>query len=144
MMSQMQLTLPSNSSMDFHPNNTLTNFRTRLHKPLELGDSDTWEVGLSELHYPHAWKYYRVDVDENSLVLDVMYGEDKVEWRETYTVGGKFYTMLDLVRAVSRKENKNYVTFRWNPTKFCVEMDIKAKYSVWCCQSLAKIWQFPA
>ena len=45
------LTLPSNSSMDYFPNNTLTRYTTRL--PQMLDGSLDIEVG--ENQYPHSW-----------------------------------------------------------------------------------------
>ena len=51
----MYLTLPSNSSMEFFPNNRLNNFTTRLHSQIDLGQAGTWEVGLCEISYPHNW-----------------------------------------------------------------------------------------
>lgn len=50
----MFLTLPSNSSMDIFPDNTVASFRTKLPGPLELGLGD-WEVGLSEIILPKTW-----------------------------------------------------------------------------------------
>ena len=41
--------------MKFFPNNTLTNFTTRLQTPIELGEVGAWEVGLAEIHFPRNW-----------------------------------------------------------------------------------------
>lgn len=47
------MTLPSNSSMAFHPNNTVAKFTTALPQTIELtGD---WEVALSEICIPANW-----------------------------------------------------------------------------------------
>ena len=55
------LTLPSNSSMDYYPDNTLTTYTTKLAQPLELEGS--WEVGLAEIQYPRSWyNIYEEDV----------------------------------------------------------------------------------
>jgi hypothetical protein len=54
------LTLPSNSSMDYFPNNTLASFTTRLPEMLDLDGS--WEIGLAEIQYPHSW--YNVRINE--------------------------------------------------------------------------------
>ena len=56
MASQFYLTLPSNSSMEYFPANTLTNFKTKLAQPLEL--IGEWEVALSEFQYPVAGTIY--------------------------------------------------------------------------------------
>ena len=47
---QSYLTLLSNSSMEYFPANTLTNFKTKLPQPVELtGD---WEVALAGVTIP--------------------------------------------------------------------------------------------
>lgn len=50
----MYLTLPSNSSHRFFPGNTLANFITQLPRTINMEDG-SWEVGLSEIQYPHTW-----------------------------------------------------------------------------------------
>src|SRR5204863_8003100 len=50
---QFYLTLPSNSSMDYYPNNTVANYVTHLPSSIHLtGDGDEWEIALVEAHYP--------------------------------------------------------------------------------------------
>ena len=43
--------LPSNSSLEYYPNNTLANYKVKLAKPLELDGQH--EVALVEMIYPH-------------------------------------------------------------------------------------------
>ena len=52
-MSHFYMTLPSNSSMDHHPRNTVAQFTTALSQNIEL-DGD-WEVGLAEISMPTTW-----------------------------------------------------------------------------------------
>lgn len=52
-MSNFYLTLPSNSSINFYPNNTLTHYVTKLPSRIHL--EGEWEVGLTDIHYPHSW-----------------------------------------------------------------------------------------
>ncbi len=47
------LTLPSNSSMNYCANNTLTHYTTKFQKITDL--DGTWEIGLAEIQYPHSW-----------------------------------------------------------------------------------------
>ena len=47
------VTLPSNSSMDVNPSNTLTHYRVNLPSAM-IFDGD-WEVALAEFSYPHRW-----------------------------------------------------------------------------------------
>jgi len=49
-MSRYYLTLPSNSSMKYYPENTVAQFTTKLSNVIELeGD---WEVGLAKISVP--------------------------------------------------------------------------------------------
>ena len=49
--------LPSNSSLDKFPKNTLTEYRVGLSQTVNLtGD---WELALTEIHYPHSWNNVR-------------------------------------------------------------------------------------
>lgn len=52
--SEFYITLPSDSSMDTYPNNTVTHFYTALANPIQL--SGTWQVGLAEISFPHSWR----------------------------------------------------------------------------------------
>ena len=47
------LTLPSNSSFDRYPNNTLSDYTAKL--PQEINLQGSWKVGIAEISYPHAW-----------------------------------------------------------------------------------------
>lgn len=50
---QFYLTLPSNSSLDYYPNNTVANYVTHLPTSIHLtGDGGDWEIALVEAHYP--------------------------------------------------------------------------------------------
>jgi hypothetical protein len=49
------VTLPSNSSYEFYPDNKLNNFTTKLHSTIKL-DGD-YEVGLVDISYPQNWSY---------------------------------------------------------------------------------------
>src|SRR6218665_3155910 len=52
-MAHFYVTLPSNSSIRYYPDNTTTRYTTRLENTLALtGD---WEVGLIEIQYQHTW-----------------------------------------------------------------------------------------
>ncbi|KAJ8034802.1 hypothetical protein HOLleu_21801 [Holothuria leucospilota] len=47
------VTLPSNSSFQYFPENTLASFKTQLAEPIVLNGS--WEVSLCEIQYPFNW-----------------------------------------------------------------------------------------
>jgi hypothetical protein len=47
------ITLPSNASIDTHPDNKINSYITQL--PSEIRLTGEWEVGLREIHYPRTW-----------------------------------------------------------------------------------------
>src|SRR5436190_5541372 len=53
--SQFYVTLPSNSSMKYYPNNTTSNFITHLSSEINVSDGSQWEVALVEAHYPNSF-----------------------------------------------------------------------------------------
>lgn len=58
-------TLPSNSSMSVHPENTLSHYYTQLPQLVQL--EGEWEVGLSEIQFPYTW--YNVPEPLHLLVV---------------------------------------------------------------------------
>ena len=64
-MSSFYVTLPSNSSMNYYPNNTLANYVTKLPHSFDLPGE--WEVGLSEIQFPISW--YNVTDRESHMFL---------------------------------------------------------------------------
>ena len=60
------VTLPSNSSHKYFPQNTLTHYTTQLPQPIHL--SGDWECGLVEIQYPRTW--YVVHQDEVRYTLE--------------------------------------------------------------------------
>ena len=65
MESKFYVTLPSNSSMEYFPNNKTSNFVTKLSRTLQLDGE--WEVGLAEIDYPHTW--YNIHEGKNSVEI---------------------------------------------------------------------------
>ena len=69
-MSRFALTLPSNSSADYYPNNTVAKYVTKLPEKIELDGE--WEVGLAEISFPSAVEnvisdrcYYNLYINES-------------------------------------------------------------------------------
>ena len=65
-MDHFYVTLPSDSSEHYFPQNTIANFKTKLATPIEL-EPHRWEVGLVEISYP---KGYKKQAEYNVLKLD--------------------------------------------------------------------------
>ena len=71
MESEFYITLPSNSSMQYFPDNKTSNFVTKLSRTLQLDGE--WEVGLAEIDYLHTW--YNIREGKNSVEI---YAPDKL------------------------------------------------------------------
>ena len=76
------LTLPSNSSQEYFPDNTLTHYFTKLPQAIDLKGVD-WEVGLVEMQYPHTW--YNIQEDEGWV--DIRTEADGVVHHSVLSVG---------------------------------------------------------
>ena len=63
--SQFYVTLPSNSSLSYFPDNKTCRYTTKLHSALAL--SEDYEVGLAEIKFQNTW--YNVREDNNWLVF---------------------------------------------------------------------------
>ena len=50
---EFQLTLPSNASITFSPDNKPANYTTTVPSPISL--EGEWEVALIDIQYPHNW-----------------------------------------------------------------------------------------
>ncbi len=58
--SEFQLTLPSNASITFSPDNKPGNYTTTLPSPISL--EGEWEAALIDIQYPHNWMNITKDV----------------------------------------------------------------------------------
>lgn len=65
------VTLPSDSSMNYYPGNTVAHYVTRLSERIHLDGE--YEVGLAEIIYPHSWLNFN--------------NEDKKYWIATWESG---------------------------------------------------------
>ena len=65
MESEFYVMLPSNSSMEYFPDNKTLNFVTNLSRTLQLDGE--WEVGPAEIDYPHTW--YNIREGKNSVEI---------------------------------------------------------------------------
>lgn len=75
-MSHFYLTLPSNSSMNYYPGNTLTHYVTKLHNTFNL--QGNWEVGLSEIFFPRSWH----NVGKNEVITLVYNDSNDVDAKQ--------------------------------------------------------------
>ncbi|GFV33131.1 uncharacterized protein TNCV_2967271 [Trichonephila clavipes] len=90
------VTLPSDSSMHFFPENKISHFKTQLPSPVCLNGE--WEVGLSEIIYPHSW--LNVNETNNYFLYKAGDGNISSTVKRTIDVGCYetiFYVYSDLI-----------------------------------------------
>lgn len=87
---EFSIVLPSNSSMEFFPKNTTTNFSTKLPREVKL--SGKWVVGVSEIHVPCTTLHLtRKDTEIKSADSD----------RSVHFQHGTYDSLDTLVRAIN-------------------------------------------
>lgn len=79
---EFYVSLPSNSSMDYFPENTQASYRTKLSSPLAL--SGEWEVALREIFMSRNW--FNVGKHNNSYSVDIVREESSPVDLVTYDV----------------------------------------------------------
>jgi len=93
-MSQFTISLPSNSSMDVYPNNTMSQFTTKLSEFIEFDVK--WEVGLLEASFPG--KVENVFNDQYHYTLTIIdynnVGEGDDDDDDKYNTINFEYTMM--------------------------------------------------
>lgn len=87
--------LPSNSSMNIFPDNTVSHFRVKLRRPLEL--SGEFEVALVEISYPTLWE----NVDNKHCRLAI--NTDGQSWREIGVTPGYYVDSQTFIRSLERQ-----------------------------------------
>ena len=111
---QFYLHLPSNSSLDKFPQNTLTEYRVSLPQTITL--EGEWEVALTEIHYPHSWN----NVQGNFLNRFLLRNREQREVWEVITIPPGHYSSIDdlittINEAVSKKDRfKDDVKFSYD------------------------------
>jgi len=99
-MAHFYLTLPSNSSTHYYPNNTVTRYTTRLENSISL--SGDWEVGLVEIQYQHTW--FNLEKGEGrvtySQIVDI--NDKPVHMQNTIRLPPGYYdSPVDLIQIVN-------------------------------------------
>ena len=115
MNSHFYVTLPSDSSANYYPNNTIARFVSKLPERIRIeGD---YEMGLAEIIYPHSW--YNVDnSDGRYWIAAVREGEEtfsKVHLESGYYENG-FALANTLNRACRQSFDDMDVKFSYGET----------------------------
>lgn len=125
---QFYLWLPSNSSMDVFPSNTLAEYRVQLPQSIQLvGD---WEVALTEIQYPHNWN--------NVLPKDFnfhFYIYDSSGKPTVYIVQPGYYSTIEALlqaikTAIDDVKTRNNFKFTYNKISRRVTIEMKNNYEI--------------
>jgi len=97
-MTHFYMTLPSNSSSQYYPDNTVACFKTRLSTPVSL--SGDWEVALFEIEYPRS--YYNVYKEDVEIEYFYKHPPGGLMARQSlYIKEGYYSSVFDLVGAIN-------------------------------------------
>ena len=134
---QVYVTLPSNSSLDYFPHNSLTSCTTKLAMPLNLrGD---WEVALVDVIYSHSWLNVNSENNKYSFVV----GEQIISpgrLRE-----GQYSDPESICASLNESfpgSLKNNAQFTINPVTCKVEAHIKPNVEIELNEGLAQLLGF--
>ena len=111
------MTLPSNSSMKTHPNNTLTRYVTHLSNRVDLDGE--WEVGLSEIMFPRTWYNAR----EDELWFDIIGMNNSTFYHISIPEGCyvdpfQFFEKINSLIAKAYEEKKETPEVKFNYNQF--------------------------
>ena len=123
------LTLPSNSSMNYFPNNTLTHYTTNLPKITDLDGA--WEIGLAEIQYPHSW----YNVNNNEAWLKVHFYKESELQNHLLLLPDWYYSSVKrIIKAIEgkkhRTELKNKFHMVFNEINHKIDMKVKINCQV--------------
>ena len=106
-----RLTLPSNASMEYYPQNTLSNFTV---KPSQPFNGEGYECALTEIMYPN--RLFNIREDCNTVIIRRM----RKKKGDYYSHKGKliippgYYNVEDLITAIDKSGLSKYVTRKNN------------------------------
>ena len=114
----MRLVLPSNSSLEYFPNNTLTEYTVKLPQNLDLSKG-RWEVGLQEVMFFKSW----YNVKDASFTV---YTKDN---ECTVTIPDGYYNrpqrLIQVLNKFSRIKFSDLITFHYEDVSRQCIIDLK-------------------
>jgi hypothetical protein len=112
-MSHFYLTLPSDSSSKYFPENTTASFKTKLSDRIDLDGE--YEVGLAQFIYPHSWYNFNNNDKTLSVSFHPSDGSAKVEH---FFQNGQFpdeETLFQVLNEGIRTAKISGCTYTWIP-----------------------------
>lgn len=140
--SHFYMTLPSNSSMQYYPNNKTCKFTTKLHTPLSLNGD--YEVALVEIQFQCTW--YNVRETNNTITVFNKNTEDGIPLVLNVTLPtGYYYTgeeLIDMINASLDKEWGQRVGLFYKKSSRKVYVQLRADTGLLIPCSLARMLGF--
>ena len=119
------VTLPSDSSQKFFSGNKIYHFITQLPSPIELNGE--WEVGLSEIIYPHSW--FNVTENRNSFIFEISEGNVSRNVQKTISPGC-YESISDILKAMNDILFHDKVYLGFNKSTKRVKITVKEGFSI--------------
>ena len=139
-MNHFHITLPSDSSLAYYPNNTVARFTTKLSQPIYL--TGEYEVGLSELIFPHSW--YNLDNSTRQYWVGVK--PEGREVRHCYLKSGYYTDGTVLANELTKQYTKVFadiadfsVKFSFNVITNKFMIDVLSKSQLYMSSELQKL-----
>lgn len=131
------VTVVSDSSKQYFPENKISHFITQLPIPVDLSNGD-FEMALIDLMYPHTWYNVRSDKKKNVFGFDL--GDGKLIARRVPP--GCYETIPDLLKAMYLATHKNKIEFTYHPVTKRVKIKTEESCKVVLQEGLAEILGF--
>ena len=110
-MDQFYLTLPSDSSSKYYPENTTSCFRTKLSDRIDLDGE--YEVGLAQFIYPHSWFNFNNSDKKISISFRPNSGKEIVYVFQSAQFPDE-NTFVDVLNEWIKKAKITECTFSWD------------------------------
>lgn len=95
----MYVTLPSNASWKEFPDNTNSDYKTRLSRPLAL-EGGEWEVGLTDVQFNNTWR----NIDEGEFSLNYFNKQkDGPDRSDMKIIKGRYFSVREVVHAIQQR-----------------------------------------
>jgi hypothetical protein len=124
--------LPSNSSFDYYPENTVAHYKTRLAQDYAL--SGDWEVALTEIQYTRNWVSF--EENEAEFVLIKLHDDGIPKWVEIKSAfeslkkslpAGYYANKGEIIQAIldmTEMEVKNEMSIGWDSKSNIVTLNM--------------------
>jgi hypothetical protein len=123
-MSHFHLTLPSNASMKYYPDNTVAKYTTKLSNRIEL-DGD-WEVGLAEIIYPYSW--YNM---KEEIMTEYVWKSKRGHYDYNYKIrAGHYQNPSQIVKQCNELFHKSNFSYDDITKKFTIHVPINNKLRI--------------